>query len=564
MGPNRVECVGRLTWTLLLVGLVQGWTELSDSQLKNILDGRYSLHPVKPHEKLPIKFEAHEDDYDDADYDDYSFYDKGLKSELYEPETTTAAPGPDIKDSTGFDFTCAKNAFQISIAKKEVDNVKVIGLKNLLSLQEAAKTCGYLVNREQGTLTVPFTGCFVKIDHLDFSVQLLLAEGSQVRTATCPRPVPSGPSPRAVVPPVQPSLVCPFTTLETPSAESPQDRVFLPSKSFDPEFLPLQRLSPIGLPPVQPPGNCAVPTLERLSCGSSSTTMTSCQSMGCCWDMVSSSCFYPMDECTNDHYFVFAIYHDSASIPLDTASLVIPGTTCEPLILTDTVAVFKFKMDECGTRGFTVGGTQVYLAEVQTAVETLNLKYGAISRSSQLRFLIECRYSSSDKTSLASTGYMVKTPSSMVPSVLYSDGLYGVELKLAKDDTYSSFYPTYHQPLRFLLGRTVYLQLLLLSPTPKAVLLVNYCIAYPRSASNALVLVHEGCANPFDPHSAVLINGDFGQPKNERRFVVKAFQFMEQNTNTYLDEEIYFMCSTEVCFPNEKMCQERCFDGVAP
>lgn len=34
-----------------------------------------------------------------------------------------------------------------------------------------------------------------------------------------------------------------------------------------------------------------------------------------------------------------------------------------------------------------VGGTRIYLAEVQTIVETLNLKYGAITRSDPLRFV---------------------------------------------------------------------------------------------------------------------------------------------------------------------------------
>lgn len=60
------------------------------------------------------------------------------------------------------------------------------------------------------------------------------------------------------------------------------------------------------------------------------------------------------------------------------------------------------------------------------------------------------------------------------------------------DNTYSSYFPTNKLPLRLLLGTPVYLELRLLSPKPDAVILVNYCIAYPRSAKNALVLVYEG------------------------------------------------------------------------
>lgn len=307
--------------------------------------------------------------------------------------------------------------------------------------------------------------------------------------------------------------------------------------------------------------NCAVHNVERLACGPPGISLLACREMGCCMDHPRSSCFYPLDECTEDRHFVFAIRHDSAPAPVDPRSLIIPRTNCRPIHVTDRVAIYKFKVTECGTRVFNVGGTQIYLAEVQTAVGALNLKYGVISRTNPIRFLVECRYSYSPHQSLASAGYMVKTPSSPVPSVVLSNGLYGVELRIAQDETYSSFHPTYHQPLRLLLGKPVYLQLRLLSPTPKAVILVNYCIAYPRSASNALVLVYEGCANPHDPHTFVLLNSNSAQDRHERRFVVKAFQFMAQTANKYLDEEIYFMCSTEVCFPAERNCPERCFDG---
>lgn len=60
------------------------------------------------------------------------------------------------------------------------------------------------------------------------------------------------------------------------------------------------------------------------------------------------------------------------------------------------------------------------------------------------------------------------------------------------DKTYSSYLPTDHPPLRLLLGNPVYLELNLMSPNPDAVILVNYCLAYPLSAKNALVLIYEG------------------------------------------------------------------------
>lgn len=48
--------------------------------------------------------------------------------------------------------------------------------------------------------------------------------------------------------------------------------------------------------------------------------------------------------------------------------------------------------------------------------------------------MIECRYSNpgSADPSIASVGYMVKTPTSNLPSSITSSGLYDVELKIAK------------------------------------------------------------------------------------------------------------------------------------
>lgn len=50
------------------------------------------------------------------------------------------------------------------------------------------------------------------------------------------------------------------------------------------------------------------------------------------------------------------------------------------------------------------------------------------------RFMVECRYSETGdaKQSLATVGYMVKTPASTLPTSVISNGLYSVELRLAE------------------------------------------------------------------------------------------------------------------------------------
>ncbi|XP_054462430.1 zona pellucida sperm-binding protein 4-like [Anoplopoma fimbria] len=429
-----------------------------------------------------------------------------------------------IPSFSGLTVVCCKVGFAITLTGS-LSEVKILGPMEMLSVMDAPESCGYGVNALKNTFTVPFTGCHVK--HTDgYSLQLLFADDfgqTQFATAFCKE------------------------TLQLRHSFSSQPKIcHTPA-------------------PVTPALNCAVASGERVTCGASGLSSSDCRKMGCCVDY--HVCYYPLDECTGDKYFVFAIRSNSVSTTLDPTNLVIPGNpSCTPAIMNAEVAIFKFRVTECGTRSYNVGETTVYLAEVQTVVKALNLKYGVIIRSDPIRFMIECRYSKTGpaQQSFASAGYIVVTPSSSLPTYVTATGLYSVELRIAKDVTYSSYFASTSLPLRLLLGKPVYLELYLKSPKPDAVIIVNYCVAYPRSARNALVLVYEGCANPFDSNVSILKVSGSTTNRNRRRFMVLAFQFMNQNTNQFLDEEIYFMCSTEVCRTAEKTCAERCFDGKAP
>ncbi|MBN3305162.1 ZP1 protein, partial [Amia calva] len=135
-----------------------------------------------------------------------------------------------------------------------------------------------------------------------------------------------------------------------------------------------------------------------------------------------------------------------------------------------------------------VGKTTIYLAEVMALARQNSLKYGVITRDGPFRLLVECRYA---EDNLISTGYLVKSPN--LPSTIMSPGVFGVQLRIATDAAFSRFYPQYHRPLRLLLGRPMYLEVRLLSsPDPNLLLLVHYCVAYPRSAQAVWVLLYEG------------------------------------------------------------------------
>nr|XP_054601110.1 zona pellucida sperm-binding protein 4 isoform X2 [Nothobranchius furzeri] len=505
------------------------------------------------------------------------------------PRTWIGCAGP---NSEGIYVVCSQDGFQITLPPGQLSLIQVVGSKNI-SVEDAPESCGFHLNHLKNILTVGFTGCNVKEDVEDvYSLQLSLCVSGQTKefVAFCVESTKfdTGPLPRffsrrtkcdkkSTIPlavTAKPSKCAHRMTPSPTSTDKPGTAKL--GEWFDKQSMtkmdkpepdsPVDSECKSGASELQKPHKCAVDIEEQIPCGNSRISPSSCEKRGCCVDFSTNHCYYPLDECTVDRHFVFAIRRDCARIPFDPRKLVIPGgDLCKPAIVNAEVAIFKVKLGDCGDRSYEVGGMNVHLIEVQTIINALNLKYGIITRTDPLRFMIECRYSkhgdAAVEMSLASVGYMVKTSSSNLPSSIISSGLYDVELKIAKNDAYSSYFPTYHQPLQLLLGRPVYLELNLRSPKPDAVILVNYCLAYPRSAKNALVLIHEGCANPNDPTVSILkVNGS---PNNlhQRRFTVEAFQFMDQKTNMFLNEEIYFMCSAEVCIPAEKTCEERCFAG---
>ncbi|XP_078021007.1 uncharacterized protein LOC117255135 isoform X1 [Epinephelus lanceolatus] len=314
--------------------------------------------------------------------------------------------------------------------------------------------------------------------------------------------------------------------------------------------------------PVVVPGpgqECNLPSEQRLPCGRGSLSQPQCLSMGCCFIKHPSACYYPMDECTIDRHFVFSVPASLTDPPLNPALLVAASnSTCTPQRVTSDYALFKIPMDGCGTRRLTAGKTVIYMVEVINKVQAISLNFGTITRDSPVRLLVECRFLPG---TVLSVSYLVKTPT-LGPEVK-TQGMLGVQLRIAKDAQYSSYYPQYHQPLQMLLGKPLYLEVRLLNaPDPNLVLLVHYCVAYPRSGKAVWLLLYNGCPNPLDPalQQAVLYDPRPPSPQAQtRRFTISTFQFLPDGEFKDPNEEIYFMCSTEICSPRDGPCVEGCF-----
>ncbi|XP_061627425.1 uncharacterized protein LOC133477089 isoform X2 [Phyllopteryx taeniolatus] len=304
--------------------------------------------------------------------------------------------------------------------------------------------------------------------------------------------------------------------------------------------------------------DCNLPREQQLPCKQGRVSQASCLSLGCCFSKHPPACFYPMDACTVDRHFVFSVPASLTEPPLSPGLLgVANNSTCKPVKVTYDYALFKLPMDGCGARRMEVGKTLIYMVEVVNTFQTISLNYGTITRDSPFRLLVECRYVPG---SALTVSYLVKTPT-LGPAV-QTQGVFGIQLRLAKDAQYMSYYPQYHQPLQMLLGKPLYLEVRLLNaPDPSLRLLVHYCVAYSRSGSSVWVLLYNGCPNPLDPTSRVVLSDpQLPSPHAQtRRFTMSTFQFLPEGEIKDPDEEIYFMCSTEVCSPRDGPCVEGCF-----
>ncbi|XP_062304608.1 uncharacterized protein LOC134008999 isoform X2 [Osmerus eperlanus] len=250
----------------------------------------------------------------------------------------------------------------------------------------------------------------------------------------------------------------------------------------------------------------------------------------------------PSQECTADRHFVFSVPASFTDPPLSTGLLVAAGDdSCTPQRVSRDHAVFKIPLEGCGTHRYEVGNTVVYLLEV---IHKAKLNHDSQTRDSAVRLMVECRYTPGS----GSVGHLLKSPT-LGPSI-QTEGVFGVQLRIATDAQYTNYYPQYHRPLQMLLGKPLYLEVRVLNPPdPSVLLLVHYCVAYDRSGHSTWVLLYNGCLVSQQP-----------VPRDHtRRFTIDTFQFLSKSKASDTDEEIYFMCSTQVCSPADGPCVEGCF-----
>ncbi|KAM6957872.1 zona pellucida sperm-binding protein 4-like [Aplochiton taeniatus] len=262
--------------------------------------------------------------------------------------------------------------------------------------------------------------------------------------------------------------------------------------------------------PTALPGTCTIQRALRVSCGPPDVTNEGCLELGCCYHSQDSACYYRLNACSLDGYFVFSVEATDTEPPVTPGRLLVKDEPdCTPVIITEDTAVFIVSVTDCGTK---------------------------------------------------SENVMLMSLDHTNPPPVTALGTVRVEMRIATDDTFTSFYSEDQLPLTLPLGKPIYIEVFIAqpSPDPSLSLQMRDCFAYPTSRHSVWTLLLDGCPNPQDDmRSSVHENGQLETHSHIRRFDVKTFAFLDPQTGRPSMEEMYFYCWVEIC-TEDMECAQPC------
>uniref|UniRef100_A0A671UMC5 Zona pellucida sperm-binding protein 4-like n=1 Tax=Sparus aurata TaxID=8175 RepID=A0A671UMC5_SPAAU len=258
--------------------------------------------------------------------------------------------------------------------------------------------------------------------------------------------------------------------------------------------------------------------------------------------------------CSLDGHFVFSVKATDTDLPIDPSSLVVKDQPqCIPVITTPDAAVFKIGVTDCGAKMKVDGNVKIYEVDVE------ELHTESITKNSPFSLQVQCEYEASDLKRAAELRslYAVTNPPPVVAL-----GTIGVQMRIAKDASFTSFFPEDQLPLTLPLRKAAYVEISIAQPSldPTLSLHVRDCFAYPASRHSVWTLLYDGCPNPLDNMRSSFPVDNQGKTTSHsqvRRFDVKTFAFLDPHTGRPSLEEMYFYCWVEIC-TNYVDCAQRC------
>ncbi|MBN3296031.1 ZP4 protein, partial [Amia calva] len=324
---------------------------------------------------------------------------------------------------------------------------------------------------------------------------------------------------------------------------------------------------------------CVVSDNEKIACGDTAINSTACAANNCCFAQGGRlPCYYSNEvtvQCTEDGQFVVVVPRNVTTPPLSLGTVTLlegQSAPCSPVSTTASFALFQFPVSACGSTFKTEGGDLVYENLLSSAFEVQKAPDGSITRDSYYELSFQCKYSASE---LVPVGIIVE-PVAQSASIV-ALGPLSVELRIATEAVYDSYYLDADYPVTKVLQDPVYVEVRILNRTdPNIVLTLEDCWATstpsPLSQPQWSLLV-DGCPYRDDDYQTTLIpvgsSSGLPYPTHYKRFVMQMFTFVDAGSQLPLNETVFIHCSAAVCRPNVTdscvaQCNRRIRRAVAP
>ncbi|XP_064515883.1 zona pellucida sperm-binding protein 1 isoform X2 [Pseudopipra pipra] len=299
-----------------------------------------------------------------------------------------------------------------------------------------------------------------------------------------------------------------------------------------------------------------------------------CIQAGCCHDDTdrATPCYYGNTatvQCLREGQFILVVPRGMAVQPYNLDSVRLAGSQagCEPFRVTESSVMFRFPVTRCGTTVQVIEDRLIYENQLISTIDVQGSSRGFVTRDSVYILQARCIYNASD---LLPLGMEVAVPPTAAP--LAMPGPLGLELRIATDESYSSYHPVGDFPLVRVLRDPIFVEVRLLQKTdPNLVLVLHQCWASPGSSAASQpqwpILV-DGCPFQGDNYRTRMVpvgpaSPELPFPSHYQRFVISTFTFVEPPGMAVMEGEVYISCSASVChLAQPEPCRPSCQLGA--
>ncbi|NWU74542.1 ZP4 protein, partial [Onychorhynchus coronatus] len=327
---------------------------------------------------------------------------------------------------------------------------------------------------------------------------------------------------------------------------------------------------PVDLPALDAPSSSvcsAVPRQDRLPCASLPVSQGNCEVRGCCYDPRDrvNPCYFGNTvtaHCTPDGQFSIVVSRDVTLPPIVLDSLQLASghsTGCVPTVKNNAFVVYQFPLSACGTTFQVTGDEAIYENELLASRDVKAASLGSVTRDNTFRLHVRCSYSSSGSSVPLSAQVFTLPP---LPAVS-QPGPLSLELRVASDGSYTSYYTDSDYPVVKTLRDPVYAEVKILQRTdPDLILVLQHCWATPSTNPQQELqwpVLVDGCPYAGDNYQTHLVPLSFASgllfPSHYQRFTLYTFTFVDSTSQEKLSGLVYLHCSASVC---HRSVQESC------